>query len=273
MARIIRPRNFLATLTVTAGLLLAGCAFFNGTDGKEDLSDISWLLLELSGSPVVSPPVMTLNFTEHGNVSGSDGCNRYSSTYTAEDGAINISEEITTTKAACPGPIMWRASAFITALKQAAAYRQEKGQLTLLTADGTASAVFVRQSQELRRTSWEVTGYNNGQGIIVGVISGSRKLTANFAVDGKVSGASGCNSYSGDYTYTSADRSLRFGRTRSTLKACSDRSIMQQEQSFMTALENVRSYYIEGDTLTLKAADGRVAVTFAGKVSPAVKVK
>ncbi len=49
------PKKFLVTLAITAGLLLAGCVF-NRSGGEADLSGISWLLTELVGSPVTSPP-------------------------------------------------------------------------------------------------------------------------------------------------------------------------------------------------------------------------
>lgn len=47
-----------------------------------------------------------LEFTEDGNVSGSDGCNRLASTYTADDAHVEIAAFLTTLKA-CEGVDSW----------------------------------------------------------------------------------------------------------------------------------------------------------------------
>ncbi|RWX46497.1 META domain-containing protein [Candidatus Electrothrix communis] len=86
-----------------------------------------------------------------------------------------------------------------------------------------------------------------------------RKLTASFAAD-SISGSSGCNSYSADYTYSAVDQTLELGRLLRTMMACTDGNIMQQEGHFITALQTVKSYHIKGNTLTLKAADDSTAV-------------
>ena len=167
---------------------------------------------------------------------------------------------MTVTERACPGPIMQRAAEFTTALKQAVTYRTENGQLRLMAADGTILTVFQQQSQELPGTSWDVSGYNNGQGTIMRVNNSGRKLTMNFNNDGMVSGSSGCNSYSADYTYCAVDQTLELGRMLRTAMACTDGNIMQQEAMFIAALQTVSSYHINGTTLTLKAADNDTAV-------------
>ncbi|XOF35324.1 MAG: META domain-containing protein [Candidatus Electrothrix sp. YB6] len=253
-------KKITVILTIFVGLMLAGC-IFNPPDGGTDLlSGTSWLLTELGGNPVASSPAMTLNFSDKGKVDGSDGCNQYWSTYTAGNSVINISEEMASTEKACPVPIMQQAAAFTTALKQAVAYRTENGHLTLLTADGTVSAVFLPQNQELPGTFWNVSGYDNGQGTIMRINNSGRKLTANFDTNGRISGSSGCNSYSGDYTYNTADQTLQLGRLLRSAMLCTDGNIMQQEQDFIAALQTVNSYHINGNTLTLKAADGGTAV-------------
>ena len=116
------------------------------------------------------------------------------------------------------------------------------------------------QDQELRGTSWDVSSYDNGQGTIMRINNSGRKLTASFSTDGRVSGSSGCNSYSGDYTYSAADQTFELGRMMRTAMACMDGNIMRQEEDFIAALRTVNSYHIDGNTLTLKAADGGTAV-------------
>jgi heat shock protein HslJ len=254
------PKKLAVLLTIFAGLMLTGCACTPSNGETNLLSGTGWLLTELNGTPVASSPAMTLMFSEDGNVNGNDGCNLYSSTYTAENGTINISEEMTVTERACSGPIMQQAKTFTTALKQAVTYRTENKQLRLMAADGSTLAVFLQQGKELRGTSWDVSGYDNGQGTIMRINNSGRKLTMKFDLGSTVSGSSGCNSYSADYTYSAVDQTLEPGRLLRTAMACTDGNIMQQEGMFIAALQTVKSYHINGNTLTLKAADGGTAI-------------
>jgi heat shock protein HslJ len=256
-------KNFAAILTIFAGLMLAGCPFNQPDREAALLSNTGWLLTELGGSPVASSPAITLTFGDNGSAGSSNGCNNSSRTYTAGNGTINIGKKIRQTIKACPdSSIKQQARRFDDALMQAVAYRTANGQLTLLAADGTALAVFLPKSQdeELRGTSWDVSGYDNGQGTLMRINNSGRKLTANFSADSRVSGSSGCNSYSGDYTYSVVDQTLELGRMMRTAMACTDGNIMRQEGMFIAALQTVNSYHINGNTLTLKAADNSTAV-------------
>lgn len=75
-----------------------------------------------------------------------------------------------------------------------------------------------------------------------------------------VNGFSGCNSYSGSYTILGS--SLRFDNMQTTLMACLDATVMEQESAYSGALGRVGSYHIDGDTLTLEGDSGRVVMTF-----------
>lgn len=138
-------KNVALILTLFIGFMLTGCAFNQPNGDTELLNGTGWLLTELGGSPVASSPAMTLNFSDKVRVNGSDGCNQYRTTYTAENGTINISENMVSTEKACPGAIMQQAATFITALKQAVAYRTENAHLILLAADGSTAVILVRQ--------------------------------------------------------------------------------------------------------------------------------
>ncbi len=80
------------------------------------------------------------------------------------------------------------------------------------------------------------------------------------AGDHTVSGTGGCNTYGASYTVFGG--SLRFGEMRSTLIACLDMAIMEQESAYLQALDEVDSYQLGGDTLTLNGAAGRTVITF-----------
>jgi heat shock protein HslJ len=69
-----------------------------------------------------------------------------------------------------------------------------------------------------------------------------------FSEDGQVSGTSGCNGLGGDYT-VQGDK-ITFGEFVSTLMACDD-PIMKQEEAAHMVMTGETTYKIEGDTLTI----------------------
>jgi heat shock protein HslJ/uncharacterized lipoprotein YbaY len=81
------------------------------------------------------------------------------------------------------------------------------------------------------------------------------RVTLNFGQDGRVSGNSSCNSYSGSFKI--AGDNLTIGQTIGTMKACAD-PLMKQEQAFLGILRAVQRFEIRPDgTLVLHATDKR----------------
>jgi heat shock protein HslJ len=85
-------------------------------------------------------------------------------------------------------------------------------------------------------------------------------ITARFTASGKVSGFSGCNSYSGSYT-TSGNTISVSKKLAVTQKACSALR-MAQERAYLAALTAARTYSISGTTLALKGRFGHTLATF-----------
>jgi heat shock protein HslJ len=84
----------------------------------------------------------------------------------------------------------------------------------------------------LNGTSWSLGAIDETptlQGILV---------TLAFA-DGQVSGSSGCNSYGGSYKVNGEKITIR--SLVSTLMACQDMDIMEQEQTYMQYLQNAQT--------------------------------
>ncbi|HEX5819432.1 MAG TPA: META domain-containing protein [Gemmatimonadales bacterium] len=81
------------------------------------------------------------------------------------------------------------------------------------------------------------------------------RLTLNFSADKRVFGRAGCNTYSGRYTLTG--ESLTVASPVTTLKACAE-SLMRQEDRFLKVLADVRRFEITPTgALVLHADDGR----------------
>lgn len=245
--------TILVALAMVVSSILAGCT------STITLNDTSWVLVNVNGQPVVSEPLVTNTFA-NGTIKGTDGCNRYSTSYTVNGDKISVNKNIATTMMACPEPVMQQAVAYITALTQAVTYKINGQQLALLDASGKTLATFTYQSSELGGTSWIVTGYNNGKQAVVSVLIGS-ELTADFSTDGKLRGSAGCNNYTA--TYESSGKNIKIGRVASTREMCADPAgVMEQETQYVKALETAATYRRDGNHLELRTTDGALAAKF-----------
>lgn len=81
---------------------------------------------------------------------------------------------------------------------------------------------------ELAGTQWTVVEIDGRAPI------GSERLTAQFGVDGRVAGNSGCNQFSGPYIQDGS--SVRFGELLSTRRACVDEDRQRQENRVLAIL-------------------------------------
>jgi heat shock protein HslJ len=109
----------------------------------------TWTATAILDADAVSSPLagteVTATFTDDGKLTGSAGCNNYTTTFRANRGAITIAEPATTKKAcATPEGVMEQERAYLAALSITTDYRVEGSRLSLLTAEGTYAATFER---------------------------------------------------------------------------------------------------------------------------------
>ncbi|MBS0522587.1 MAG: META domain-containing protein, partial [Proteobacteria bacterium] len=185
------------------------------TADSPSLEGTAWVLTSLAGRNV-SGPAATGRF-ENGRMQGTDGCNRYSSTYTTTGSSIRIGPKGATTQMACPPDVMKQAELFAASLVGARTYRVAAGQLQLIGADGAILSTFAAQPRSLAGTSWRATGINNGKDAVASVIADST-VTMSFASDGKVSGSGGCNRYTS--TWKADGNALAFTPAAATRMMC-----------------------------------------------------
>ncbi len=88
------------------------------------------------------------------------------------------------------------------------------------------------------------------------------EITLSFGADGQLAGTTGCNSYSGPYTYTAGENKIKIGSIRRTFKICNPSEIMQQERQYLEKLVTVLSYRIENDQLELQTENGVSSLIF-----------
>src|SRR5215475_2520443 len=251
-------------LVGAAGLAaITGCLPMAAAAQSPSLDGTAWVLTSLAGR-TVSGPMATGRF-ENGQVQGTDGCNRYSSTYTTKGASIQIGPKGVTTQMACPPEVMMQAEAFAASLAGARTYRASAGQLQLMGADGAVLSTFAAQSQSLAGSSWRATGINNGKGGVASPVADSR-VTVSFANDGKASGSGGCNTYTS--TWKSDGNTLAFTPAAATRRMCTAPGVMAQEQAFFKALESVATMRLEGDSLEMRTAQGALAVMLIRTSNP-----
>lgn len=84
-------------------------------------------------------------------------------------------------------------------------------------------------------------------------------ISASFGDDGRVHGVAGCNTYNGTYEVDGDEMS--FGSLATTLMACPP-PILDQEVTYLAALDTVQRYAVDGDMLTLYGSGERAIVVF-----------
>lgn len=227
-------------------------------DPPRNLDGTAWTLAGVPGFELPAQPLATLRF-EAGRAVGSDGCNRYSTTYTGTPGQLRFGAKQVATLMACPPLAEAVATRFGAVLYDTAGYRTEADTLTLLNAAGQPLARLQAQANRIAGTSWQVTGVNNGRQAVVGVLAGT-SLTMAFGADGRLSGSAGCNSYTA--SYGGDGHGIRIGPPAATRKACAQpEGVMAQEAAFLAALQTAATQQREGDRLELRTAGGALAVS------------
>jgi len=110
-----------------------------------------WKVTSLQTGNALSSPIkgteLTADFAEGGELTGSGGCNSYSTTYAVDGDRMTIKPP-TSTRKACPEPagVMEQESAYLDVLETVARYELAGDQLTLLRSDGTTAASYVREA-------------------------------------------------------------------------------------------------------------------------------
>ncbi len=139
--------------------------------------------------------------------------------------------------------------------------------LSILLAAGLILSVCASQSawtaqSTLGGTSWILVSYGSAENQTPAAAGVPTSLI--FAADGRVSGNLGCNGFSGNYKVK--DGKLVFGPLASTLMACPELQ-MTQEGSTFQVLTGTVLFTMTGNTLTIYAAGGAVALTLSRVVN------
>jgi heat shock protein HslJ len=221
----------------------------------------AWVLESMTsaGAPVALLPGTTISatFTGVGLLSGSDGCNQYSGSFTLSGSQIQVSPTLASTMMACEPAVMDQAQAYTRILIGQSSWMVSGDKLTIQdTATGKNILVYGKPVPPTTTMapapspvgSWDLTAMTivkDGSSVVQ---NPSGTIYAVFDKDGTVAGSGGCNQFSGTYTTTGSTIAVKDVIT--TLMSCGNQ-LDTQERAFLMTLEDVSTFENTGTGLTM----------------------
>ncbi len=244
-----------------AGKVLNFIAIPAPVDPRVDLTPLAgtfWFLAQMNQQPILQGTQITARFNIHENkatgvVGGSSGCNTYSSEIA--EGFRFSPPALTENSCANPPGVMEQEQQYLAMLQKASAFSVTGNELLIVTTAG--SLVFTADppspppdpSIYLVNRTWFMQTLVNTPAIV------GSEPTAYFSSDGALHGFTGCNLYNARWTHE-GDK-LHITPIVSTENPC-DETLAQQEEEFLDALQNAKSYQAGSKSLTIVTAAGSV---------------
>lgn len=114
---------------------------------------------------------------------------------------------------------------------------------------------------ELENSAWILVSMGPPDGQLAAL--DGEPVTLQFEPGGAAGGNSGCNTYGGQYS-VSGD-TISFSNIVSTMMACVDQGRMDQEQTYITALQAAERFELSGDELRIFYNDDQGVLTFTAE--------
>lgn len=124
--------------------------------------------------------------------------------------------------------------------------------------DATPTTTSGGESDPLASTSWQLTGL--GTTDTQTPLVADSTVTLEFGTNGQVGGNAGCNSFGGSYTVDG--ETIMFSELISTLMACADNNVMEQEQQYLAALNSADRFAVDGGQLMIWYDNDNGLLTF-----------
>jgi heat shock protein HslJ len=118
------------------------------------LAGTSWIMSSLNGALPVAGTTVTLQLGVDGSASGSDGCNRYWTTYEQDGQDLTFRQPMAGTMMACEKPVMTQASEYQEALGKVTTFTMSARQLVLFAGD---EIVLTSRRWKAQRGAWSTT--------------------------------------------------------------------------------------------------------------------
>jgi heat shock protein HslJ len=257
----MKSRTTIIVLLVLVLLLTACSPAGNGGEEPVQLDGTRWELLAMNGEAPIEGTTITAEFADD-EISGNSGCNSYFGSYTLEGNTITFGM-LGMTEMAClePEGVMAQESAYLETLRSVTGVRLTGVELEMMDASGTVVLRFGEpegsgtpvDTASLEGTMWTLESFVQGE-TVTSLIAGT---TITLQLDaGRMTGSAGCNNYGGSYTLE--DGELTVNELVWTEMACMDpEGVMEQEERYLSILNNATRLELEGGQLTLRTPDGR----------------
>ena len=234
-------------------------------DLADKLVDQLWLLVAYgdAANPTVveEGTTVTAVFSMDGTLSGSGGCNNYSTTYQLTGDQLTVGQ-IASTMMACEKG-MEQEFAVLAALQSAQTINfSSEGRLEISynsTSGMETKLIFAPGETPLVGTVWVLLSYGDPNSPTP--VETGTSITAIFSEEGSLSGSGGCNSYSAGYTVK--DDTIQIQQPINTLMACTQG--MEQEQAYLTAIAKAETFMIFGPRLEINYDSGKGKLVYTGR--------
>jgi heat shock protein HslJ len=202
---------------------------------------------------------ITLNFGADNKVNGSAGCNNYNGSYQLNGDQLAIGPLASTMKA-CSDVVMGQESFYLMNLQKPAQVTQADNHLTLKFDGGKEVFNYEKVNTAapaagLPGTKWDLRYMVDAAKQSKSSLLANTQITLIFGADGNLNGSDGCNQYSG--TYQVNGNQITVGPLISTQMACSQ-DIMQQESTYLIALQSATSFEQTAQQLIINHPGGRL---------------
>jgi heat shock protein HslJ len=210
----------------------------------------------------LSPSQPTLFLRENGTVTGSSGCNQYTTTWVrAGDSMSRFGPVITTKKACLNRATRTLEAAFFGALRSASRVEVSADKIDIFGANdrlaAQLSAIGARQAgPNLYGKKWILRRLN-------GVALGTTNPPTITFTGNEASGTTGCNNYTIDHQRQNGRSRFRGGIM--TEMACVAAPGNGLEGRYMSALRSISTLQITTTSLTMRSSDGRNVMVFAAE--------
>ena len=116
-------------------------------------------------------------------------------------------------------------------------------------------------AEVLENSKWQLTLFGTPDAETP-VVTGST-ITLEFSAEGQAGGSAGCNTYGGSYE-VQGDQVV-FGEMVSTLMACADQAMMEQEMVYLAALQSAGRFEVNDGTLKIWHDDEEGVLVFTAQ--------
>lgn len=254
-------------LLATADPAILALARQAGFNVPPPLENTLWVLVGYGtpAEPALVEPgtVVTAQFTDDGSLTGSGGCNTYTTSFEfGRNNNITI-QPAASTRMFCPTG-MEQEQFYLAALEQATAYQiTPAGFLEIEYRAGRLSSeslFFVAGQANLKNTQWVLQSFGDPQS--PQPVEPATTITAVFtgpagSTEGALVGFGGCNSYSTSFA-VQGDQ-IAIDPAMSGLMACAVGSA--QEATYLALLQEAQTFQLAGKQLQLTGPNGLLTYT------------